>query len=172
MTLDSYQSWLVDRGISAPGSQPFQLVASHIHCWGSTVILASAPADESDSIVTSVARLSDAISKLFCASGGDDAADSASVSWLVVRDELVMPSLELLKSLCPRLQAVIDLTGAGRRSETTSHFEMSYVSLPQADVSIVYGPKIGLMNQDPALKKAFWVSLQDWIAMSQKGLFS
>ncbi len=153
MTLDSYHSWLADRGIVSPGSQPFELFGSSIDPGCDTLILALAAPEVSDGTVIAVSRLAAALS-----------ANGFIMSWVVANEVAPeQPSLELLRSLCPTVTRLIDLTGAcplvagaGFPSEFRAH--------GIDGVHLIFGPRMAEMNRDTGLKKSFWLRLQQWMS--------
>jgi hypothetical protein len=140
------------------GSQPFQLFASSIDPLGTTLLLASATTDDASTVVVAVSRLATALANIQWHGGG-------GVSWLVVNESRPMPAIDLMKTLCPSVMRCVDLTGCSPKAVDALQppdIRDSRVS----DIDVIYGPKMAYMNQDPALKKSFWITLQQWMSQS------
>jgi hypothetical protein len=151
VTTTVYQSWLADRGIDSPGSQPFKSLASDISPDSSTLVLASVATGDASSL-EAVARLSGALRGL----GG-------RISWLAVDDSLELPSIGILRAVLPTLTNIIYLTSsvpmpAGATCPTE---ERTVASRP---LRLFNGPTMSLMASDGEIKKGFWLQLQSWIS--------
>ncbi len=145
MTSNVYQSWLMARGISSPGGQPFQLFASHIDPQGSTLVVATSNSDDASAVVMAVSRLAGALSQI-------QTVDAGGVSWLVAHEAMPLPTFDLLRSLCPSMVRWVDLTGSHQ------------AAVDAEDIFVISGPKMAVMNQDAAVKKSFWITLQQWMS--------
>ncbi len=169
MTLNVHQSWLADRGITSSGSQPFQLLASSIDPLGTTLLIASATALDASTVVVAVSRLAAALSNIEL--GAQSTNREARISWLVANESLPMPTINLIKTLCPCIVRCIDLTRTGSIAFDVSK-PVQISASRVAGIDSIFGPKMAQMNADAALKKSFWISLQQWMSHSHSAKFS
>ena len=88
VTTSVYQSWLADRGIDSPGSQPFVLLGAGIDARSHVVILATASSVGQD-IKSQVVKLAAALS-----------TEDSAVSWVVVDEGQSMPLMQGFLAWC------------------------------------------------------------------------
>ena len=152
MTTSVYQTWLADRGIDSPGSQPFKSLAADLSPDSHLLILATA--GESDlASVEAVTRLASALRKT-----------SGKISWLVVDGAFEVPSIRILRAALPTLTNLVRLTdGVPVPPETTYATEEQNVA--SRPLRILHGPTMAVMASDGDTKKRFWLQLQAWMTL-------
>jgi hypothetical protein len=145
-----YQSWLADRGVHTPGSQPYDVLDAKIDI-NSRLLLLSVGSEQAKS--TECVQLQ----KLTRALGE---GDKLVVSWMLLTQSAVSVSLPALRSLMPGLTRVIclddSMVGDG------DLFKTEVTALASRPLELFYGPSLATMNENSATKSAFWNQLRSW----------
>lgn len=148
MTNEVYRSWLTDRGLDSPGSQPFDLLGSKIYPASSCLILGCATSEVATQLLPSLAKLAEAIS-----------TPDNPTSWLLIGKAGSPPELRLVRSVLPVMTKVIYLT----ESQDSSVFDSSPVNIAGQEIRIFRGPMMELMNSNAELKRRFWNDVRAWL---------
>ena len=145
-----YQSWLADRGVNTPVSQPYDVLDAKIDI-NSRLLLLSIGSEQAKS--TECAQLQ----KLTRALGE---GDKIVVSWILLAQSDVLVSLPTLRSLMPGLTRVVclddSMVGDG------DLFKTEITALASRPLELFYGPSLATMNENPSTKSAFWNQLRSW----------
>jgi hypothetical protein len=151
LTNDVYQSWLTDRGLESPGSQPFELLGSKWEQSSECLILASAQTEDSASTLEAVKKLAEALSQ-----------PNKPVSWFVLKSDQSELDLKLFKSMLPGLSRVISLS----ENCTDVHgqqFLRDVKIIAGQKIGVFVGPTMNLMSSDPEIKRRFWNEVRVWL---------
>ncbi len=148
MTNEIYRSWLSDRGLDSPGSQPFVLLGSEIHPLSRSLILASLRPGDVTQNLSSVKRLAEALS-----------TNDSSVSWITISSESPQPEWTVIGSILPRLSKVVTL------SEIVSSEPVRKDSVMAAgrSIDVFRGPSMEQMSTSAELKRSFWNEVREWL---------
>lgn len=150
MTNDVYRSWLTDRGIDSPGSQPFELLASHLSSGSEILILAESLESSFDDHSVALEKLANALS-----------TPERHVSWILVKPAGASPDDKVLKSLLPSLGRIIAL--AERPSSTDGGFVIESKTVAGKSLQKFLGPSMNQMTTDLELKRRFWNDVRTWL---------
>jgi len=145
-----YQSWLADRGVHTPGSQPYDILDAKIDI-NSRLLLLSVGSEQAKS--TECAQLQ----KLTRALGE---GDKLVVSWMLLTQSAVLVSLPALRGLMPGLTRVVCMDDSMLRDGDL--FKTEITALASRPLELFYGPSLTTMNENPATKSAFWNQLRSW----------
>ena len=145
-----YQSWLADRGVNTPGSQPYDVLDAKIDT-NSRLLLLSVGSEQAK--LTECAQLQ----KLALALGE---GDKITVSWMLLAQSTALVSLPTLRGLMPGLTRVVYLDDS--RVKDGDIFKTEVTALASRPIEIFYGPSLATMNEDPAAKSSFWNQLRSW----------
>lgn len=148
MTNEVYRSWLTDRGLDSPGSQPFDLQGSKIYPTSSCLIVGYGASELAPQLVQSLSKLSEAIS-----------TPDTPTSWLLINKSSSPPELRLLRSALPGMTKIIYLT----ESQDSSAFDCSSVNVAGQEILVFRGPMMELMNSNADLKRRFWNDVRAWL---------
>jgi len=151
VTTSVYQSWLADRGLDSPGSQPFVLLGAGVDARSHVVILAKASAGGQD-IKSQVVKLAAALS-----------TEDSTVSWVVVDEGQAIPLIQELRTLMPRLSRVVSLAGCNQDLQG-GPFETEHQIFASREITIMKAPTLEAMNSNPVLKRSFWEAVRSWLS--------
>ena len=151
MTTSVYQSWLADRGIDSPGSQPFVMLGAGLDTRSHVVILASSSAAGQD-VKSQVMKLAAALR-----------TEDSAVSWVVVDEGQSIPLIQDLRTMMPRLSRVVSLTG-GNPDLSDGPFQIEQQIFASREISIMKAPTLEAMNSNPVLKRSFWDAVRSWLS--------
>ena len=150
VTTSVYQSWLADRGIDSPGSQPFVLLGAGIDARSHVVILATASSVGQD-IKAQVMKLAAALS-----------TEDSAVSWVVVDESQSIPLIQELRTMMPRLSRVVSLAGSDQDLSGIP-FEIERLNFASREIAVMRAPTLEAMNSNPVLKRSFWDAVRSWL---------
>ncbi len=145
-----YQSWLADRGVHTPGSQPYDVLDAKIDTNSRLLLLSSGSEQAKSTECGQLQKLTLALSE----------GDKTAVSWMLLAQSTVLVSLPTLRSLMPGLTRVVclddSMVGDG------DIFKTEVTALASRPLELFYGPSLATMNENPAAKSAFWSQLRSW----------
>lgn len=146
-----YQSWLADRGINSPGSQPQNILAAGLNPESIGIIVARSSSHRIDSEKSQIQKLAKALV------GGD----SEAFSWVLLDERGPLPPAVMLRSVVPGLSALVVLDDSELNSD--DDFKTDATKVASRLLKTFYGPSLATMNDSQALKSSFWTAVRAWV---------
>lgn len=144
-----YESWLADRGMLSPGSQPHDVLGAKLDTNSRMIILSNGSAEDKEQQGAQLQKLAMALEN-----------NSSPVSWvLLVKDASRFP-LTTLRSLMPTLSRAVFLDDSAMVDP--EQFITKNVEIASRPLQIFYGPSLATMNTNSKIKSTFWGKLREW----------